>query len=97
MHKLILVLNKFQAVRKSRVKKKQRAMDTKRQLEKLKTEKVKLEQRIQQKEKEKSLLKDLFLEAAQIKSKSNPNLNLEEILRDDDVDDDKDVVSAVNT
>lgn len=69
-------------------------MDTKRQVEKLKAEQVTLERRIQLKEKEKTLLKDLFLEAAQFKSKSNPNLNLQEILRD--YDDDKDVVNACN-
>lgn len=66
-------------------------METKHRVEKLKAEKVMLEARIQQKEKEKSSLTELFLEAAHIKSKTNPNLNLVEILKDDDDD-----ASAVN-
>lgn len=92
LHKSIWVLNEFQAVKKSRIKQKEHAMDTERRVEKLKAEKVTLERRIQEKEKEKTLLKDLFLEAAQLKSKSNPNLNLQEILKD--CDDDKNVVNA---
>lgn len=67
-------------------------METKHRVEKLKAEKVMLEARIQQKEKEKSLLTELFLEAAHIKSKTNPNLNLVKILKDDNDDD----ASAVN-
>lgn len=85
---------KYQAVKRSRVKQKERASETKGRVNNLKTENTKLEGRIEQKEKELKLLKGLFLEAAQIKSNSHPHLNLQKLLQDKDNDDDDDASTA---
>lgn len=86
------VFFKFQAVKRSRVKQKQRTSETKGRVDNLRRENTKLEGRIEQKEKELKLLKGLFLEAAQIKSNSHPHLNLQQLLQDND--DDADVSTA---
>lgn len=75
----------MQAVKRSRVKSKQRANQTKERVDGLKSQNEKLEERITQKQKQLQTLKDLFLDTAKAKSESGAsNFDLQKLLADSD-------------
>lgn len=80
----------FQAVKRSRVKSKQKASTTKERVDSLKKDNEKLQERIMQKQKNLETLKSLFLETAKAKSEA-PNgarYDLQKLLADSDNEDD---------
>lgn len=75
----------LQAVKRSRVKSKQRTNQTKDRVDALKSQNEKLEERISQKHSQLKTLKDLFLETASKKSETgSSNYNLQKLLADSD-------------
>lgn len=85
---IILFFFVFQAVKRSRVKSKQKASETKTRVDSLKLDNEKLQERINQKQKNLDTLKTLFLETAKAKSENaSKNYNLAKILADSDDED----------
>lgn len=82
------LINRLQAVKRSRVKSKQRAEETKFRVDNLKSQNTRMEERITEKEKNLKSLKELFLDAAKVKTETNKNVDLKKLLADDDDDDD---------
>lgn len=76
----------LQAVKRSRVKSKQRANQTKDRVDQLKASNDKLEERISQKQKQLQTLKDLFLDTAAAKTDAGANVDLNKLLADSDDD-----------
>ncbi|XP_055304063.1 CCAAT/enhancer-binding protein gamma isoform X2 [Sitodiplosis mosellana] len=74
------------AVKRSRVKSKQRANETKDRVDNLKATNTQLEERIAQKQKQLQTLKDLFLETAKAKTDAGANFDLNKLLADSDED-----------
>lgn len=79
----------FQAVKRSRVKSKQKAVETQGRVDILRVDNDKLESKIEEKRKQIQTLKDLFLETAAKKSEasSDQKIDLNKLLADDDDDD----------
>lgn len=75
-----------QAVKRSRVKSKQRASETRSRVDELKVKNRVLEESIKKHQKDLKFLKDLFLEQARTKSDTLEGLNLKELLKDDSDD-----------
>lgn len=74
-----------QAVKRSRVKSKQKANETKDRVDDLKVDNEKLQERINQKQNQLKVLKDLFLDTAKAKSESGgPNIDLQALLAESD-------------
>lgn len=74
----------MQAVKRSRVKSKQRTNQTKERVDNLKSNNEKLEERITQKQKQLQTLKDLFLDTAKAKTEAGANVDLQKLLADSD-------------
>lgn len=85
----ILLFCVFQAVKRSRVKSKQKASHTKDRVDSLKKNNEKLQERIMQKQKNLETLKSLFLETAKAKSETpnGANYDLQKLLADSDNED----------
>lgn len=75
------------AVKRSRVKSKQRASETRHRVDELKVKNQVLEENIKKHQKDLKFLKDLFLAQAQAKGDHLKGLDLKELLKDDDDDD----------
>lgn len=80
----------FQAVKRSRVKAKQKTVGTKERVDDLKKTNEKLQERIVQKQKNLETLKSLFLETAKAKSEApnGPSYDLKKLLADSEDEDD---------
>lgn len=75
----------LQAVKRSRVKSKQKASQTKDRVDDLKVDNEKLQERIKQKHDQLKVLKDLFLDTAKAKQEAGvENINLHKLLADSD-------------
>lgn len=77
----------LQAVKRSRVKSKQRSQETLSRVRDLKVKNEVLEEKIKGLKKDLKFLKDLFLAQAQAKSDHLTNVDLKKLLAEDDEDD----------
>lgn len=83
--RIVFLFPFLQAVKRSRVKSKQRASQTKDRVDDLKVENEKLQERINQKHNQLKVLKELFLDTAKAKQESGVgNINLQSLLADSD-------------